>query len=554
MGAGGVPKRTDREASFPEHEATAAAFVRHIAAKYGDAEAAVRGDERATYADLERRSAEVAKALLASGVGKGTKVGLLFPNSPEWLVQWLGITRIGAVAVLLNTFSKPRELGWMLRFGDVAQLHMVDGYLNHDYVERLEACVDGLARHRAGSGLLSVSHPFLREVRVWGGSTPAWASDGPRWVEEASSTISDEVLVAAEEQVTPADPMMIIFSSGSTAEPKAAVHTQGGGIRHPHNLLQFRSMGRDDVVYCPMPLFWVGGLSWTAVGVLHAGARLLFDTRFDPGPTLELLERERVTQISAWPDLAKSLVEHPSFPERKLSIRSGTMAELLPEELRPRNPELLCGSLGMTETLGPHMIEFMPTELPPEKKGAFGRGAPGVEHKIVDPATGETLGPRQEGEICVRGYSLMLGLHRKERSEVFDTDGWYHTGDGGWYDEDGYIYFTGRLGDMIKTAGTNVAPREVELVAAAVFPEIMHVAVVGIPHPDHGQHVAMAVVPRHGHQVDPDQVKARLKEELSSYKVPRHVAVLAEDELPWLDSQKVDRRRVSELLAQRFPA
>src|SRR5262249_26341973 len=160
---------------------------------------------------------------------------------------------------------------------------------------------------------------------------------------------------------------------------------------------------------------------------------------------------------------------HPSFRRRDLSsVRSGNLFPLLPG-VPPSDPELRPNSLGMTETAGPHTIDRMDADLPERLRGSFGRPVPGLEHKVVDPETGATLPPGSPGEICVRGYTLMQGLHKQEREDVFDRDGFYHTGDRGYFDAEGVLFFQGRLGELIKTAGANVSPREVE-VAIEAFP------------------------------------------------------------------------------------
>jgi len=177
---------------------------------------------------------------------------------------------------------------------------------------------------------------------------------------------------------------------------------------------------------------------------------------------------------------------------------------------------------------------------------------PGVEHKIVDPVTLEEVPVGATGEVWLRGYSLMLGLHKRERADTFTADGWYRTGDAGHFDEDGHFYFTGRMGDLIKSAGMNITPRDVELVLEAM-PEVAMAFVAGVPAGERGEDVAAAVALRPGEALDEDEVRARVKAEIASYKVPRHVAVFAsQTELPWLDSGKVDRRRLTALLVARF--
>jgi acyl-CoA synthetase (AMP-forming)/AMP-acid ligase II len=324
-------------------------------------------------------------------------------------------------------------------------------------------------------------------------------------------------------------------------------------VRHPHNLGQFRELGPDSRMYTPMPLFWVGGLAYTLVAAIHAGAAVVFEERFEPGTTLQLLERERITHLTGWPHMGKALAEHPDYPSTDLSsITSSGLSDLLPARLRPADPELRSNSLGMTETFGPHSVEDRSVDWPESKRGTYGRAVPGVEHRIVDPMTGEELPAGEMGEVWVRGYSLMDGLLGVERSEAFTADGWLRTGDGGWLDGDGHLFFRGRLGEVIKSSGTNVTPREVEL-ALEELPEVMHAFVLGIPHTDRGEDVAAAVVLRPGVEAGPDELRAAVKEVLSTYKVPRHLALFATPrDLPWLESGKIDRRAVQQLLVDEF--
>ena len=539
-----------RTTDFPPFTPTSPALVRECARRRGDTTFIVLGDQRLTYAEAEARSARLAKALLVSGVGKGTHVGLLAPNGPEWVVGWFAISRIGAVAVLLNTYNKAPELRRILRHSDQAVLLTVGRHLGHDYLDRLEQAAPDLV-DQPHEHLLMPSHPYLRAVWTWDAEPRTWCGDIASLTARADA-VSDELLAEAEAEVHPADPMVMVYSSGSTADPKAAVHTHGAVVRHAHNLGQMRDLRSDDVLYTPMPLFWVGGFSFTLVGAMHAGATLVFEEQFEPGATLELIERERVTQVLGWPHMAKTLVDHPSFAERDLSsIRAGSMAALLPQHLQADADVPKANSLGMTETLGPHTFDTR-DELPPEKVGSFGRSVPGVEHKIVDPITGEDLSNGQVGELWLRGYSLMVALHKRERADTFTADGWYRTGDAGWFDEDGHFYFTGRMGDLIKSSGMNITPREVEEVLEAMD-EVVMAYVTGIDHPDRGQDVVAAVALRPGEELDEAGARSRLKDELASYKVPRRIAVFGDQtELPWLDSGKVDRRRLTALLEERF--
>jgi acyl-CoA synthetase (AMP-forming)/AMP-acid ligase II len=540
-----------REPSFPPFTPTAAELVRHAARRFGDKPLAILGDQRLTYADAEVLSARLAKGLLASGIGKGARVGLLAPNSPQWIVGWLGATRIGAVTTLLNTYSKARELGWLLRHADVQLLLTVDRYLGNDYLERLEHAVPDLAGQEH-ERIFVASNPFLRAIWTWGDGRRPWAGPIDELAERGHG-VRDEILHECEREVTPADPMVVVYSSGSTADPKGAVHAHGPAVRHAHNLWQMRDLIEDDVLYTPMPLFWVGGFSFTLIAAMHAGATLVFEEQFEPGATLELIERERVTQVLGWPHMAKALIDHPTFKDRDLSsIRGGSYAALLPQQLQADAEVPRANSLGMTETLGPHTFDSKDNPLPAEKAGSFGFSVPGVEHKIVDPVTLEDQPVGDTGELWIRGYSVMLGLHKKERSEVFTPEGWYRTGDGGYFDEDGHFYFTGRMGDLIKASGMNITPRDVEL-ALEALPEVVLAFVCGIPAGERGEDVVAAIALSPGETLDEEEARKRVKEEIASYKVPRRILVFGDQtELPWLDSGKVDRRRLAAILEERF--
>ncbi len=528
--------------------------MRHVADRWGDRDLVLLGERRLSYQDLEAESRHLARALLASGVTRGSRVGLLAPNGPEWVVAWLAAARIGALVVLLNTFHQARELGWALAHCEAEVLLTVDTYLNHDYCARLEQAVPGLGEQRHES-IACGSHRSLRAVWMWSktATTPSWAGSVEALLDR-SDDVSDERFLMAADGVEPQDPMVVIYTSGSTSEPKGVVHSHATVIVHPFNLLQFRDLATSDMLYTPMPLFWVGGLSYTLVSVMHAGATVLFEERFEPGATLELIEQRRATHVVGWPHTAKALVEHPTFAERDLSsIRGGSFDELLPAHLRVSDPRRRATSLGMTESLGPHSIEPLGVELPEGKEGSFGRSVPGIEHRIVDPGTRVELPAGETGEIWIRGYSLMLGLLGRDPVEVFEPGGWYRTGDGGYLDADGHLYFEGRMGTVIKAGGTNVAPREVEL-AIEQQPGVMHAFVVGVPAADgRGEAVAAAVVARPDTDVSPEELRAGLRAEIASYKVPRHVAVFADQQgLPWLESGKIDLQALRRLLADRF--
>ena len=565
------PSRGARVPVFPDHLPTVPELLRVGRERYGDRDCVVTPDARLTYAEVDDLSLVLAARLVRAGVGKGAHVGVLFPNGWQWVVAWAAATRVGAVAVPVNTFYRTPELAGFLRHADVQYLLAVPSFLHHDYVERLETIAPELADQDAAQSagrLVVPTLPQLRRIMLWDDSPVRWAEGGfgsglggrQRGGDVPDTDPLSAVVDAMGQDVVPADPMLITYTSGSTGEPKGVVHSHGALVRHARNLAALSGVDPTARLWTPMPLCWVGGFSFTLLRAMSVGAAFLTQDVLDAGTALQLMARERVTHVSAWPAVSKSLREHPGFLTTDLSsIRSGSFYDAVPAEHRPRDPSLTVTSLGMSETCGPHTFWYPEDEVqgaPEEYRGTFGHEVPGTEHRIVDPETGAELPPGQEGEVLVRGYSLMLGLNRKERAEVFDADGWYHTGDRGYF-RDGWFFFTGRQSDLIKTAGSNVAPIEVES-ALMGLPEVKLAFVLGVPHPDRGQDVVALVVPDpDASHLDPSElvttVRTQIGEQLSSYKVPGRIFAVTNEDVPWLTSQKADRRALG-VLAEKLAA
>jgi acyl-CoA synthetase (AMP-forming)/AMP-acid ligase II len=444
------------------------------------------------------------------------------------VTAWAAAARIGAIVIPVNTFYSAAELERFMRHADVQYVIGVRSFAGHDYFSQLSEIADDL--------------PHLRRLLL----------DDP-CVEELSDEQPSSRSTAMQADVHPGDPLFITYTSGSTGEPKGVVHSHGGAIRHARNLAALSGIDSTSRIWTPMPLCWVGGFQFGMLRAMSVGGCFVTQEQFDPGTALKLVGAERVTNMAAWPAVSKAMLEHPDFRDTDFSALRGPASfyEALPPDRRPPDPGLASTSLGMSETCGPHTFwcgDEEVTGVPPEYRGAFGHQVPGMEHRIVDPDTGADLAPGTEGEVLVRGYSLMLGLYKHERAEVFDADGWYHTGDMGYF-RDGYFFFTGRRGDMIKTAGANVAPAEVERVLLTM-PEVKLAFVVGIPDPVRGQQVVAAVVPWEPESFDERALTSTLREQLATYKVPSRVVSFPEEDLPWLVSQKVDRRALARLLEQ----
>jgi acyl-CoA synthetase (AMP-forming)/AMP-acid ligase II len=509
-----------------------------------DGEFLVTDNERLTFGEADTASLELAGALLASGVGKGTRVGILFPNCAQWLICWLAAARIGALTVPLSTFAPGAELGRLLRHTDVQVLLVGRAIAERDLVERITDALPGL--DGGGPAIAEPTAPYLRRIHVWPGCERAWASPWPSCEESAAPLAR-----SAEDEVRAADDLVVVTTSGTTALPKSVVHSHGSLVRHAYILAHHRGVTSADRIYSPMPFFWVGGLTMVVLQALSTGATILAQDVFEAGSTLALLERERATIISCWAQASQAMADHPDFAKRDLStVRGGTMLQALPSDQRPTEPDLTPNLLGMTETGGPHtMVEVPDTPLPPEMRGSFGIPLPGVvQHRIVDPASGVEPPSGQEGEIQVRGQILMSGVYKQERHEVFTADGWYDTGDRGFFDAAGHLHFTGRASALIKTAGSNVSPAEVESVLDAM-PGVLHSFVVALPHPVRGQVVGAAVVPANGALLSVETIATHARRNLSTFKVPTVIHLIAENDLPMLPTGKVDRQGLVRVLS-----
>jgi acyl-CoA synthetase (AMP-forming)/AMP-acid ligase II len=533
--------------AFPTYAPTVPNMLDALRSSFGAADCVVTPRARLTFAELDAHSRRFAARLVELGVVKGTHVGVLYPNGVDWVVAWCAAARLGAVTVPVNTFYREAELGRFLRHADVQVLVGVPGLLRRDFAASIESVAPDLARDAQGR-LRSAALPQLRSVAFSGQPVPAWAEQLAAIEIDARSL---DRVAAMGGGVRPADTALITYTSGSTGEPKGVVHSHGAVVRHAYNLAALSAAGPATRVWSPMPLFWVGGLVYAFLRSVIAGGCFLTQDVFEPSSALALLERERATDIAAWPAATRAMLEHPDFASTDLgALRSG-WPEALPPDRRPNDPTLTVHTLGMSETCGPHTFKTEAETahgVGPEDRGAFGHPVPGLQHRIVDPDTLCDLPSGEQGELLVRGYSLMTGLYGRERSDVFDTDGWYHTGDLG-YLRDGWLFFTGRRSDLIKTNGSNVSPAEVEACLCEL--ESLRAAfVVGVPDAIVGQRVVALVVPSERTAVDVEHIRVALRSRLASYKVPAAILPIDGTAVPLLASQKVDRARLTDLACQ----
>ena len=469
--------------------------------------------ERVSYAEAYDASAALARELLATGAGKGTHIGLLYPNGVAFVVAMLAAARIGAVVVPFSTFGTAAELRAQLADADIEILLSARRYRGNDYVERL-------------AGVSDVEAPCLR--RVW------FDTDEPIRPGEG---VDPELLAACEDDVDGCDVLAIIYTSGSTGPPKGAVHTHESLLGHQRNLNEIRGLTPGDRLFCNSPFFWIGGFGFALLATLLAGSTLICSNAVEPAETLDLLEAEQPTVTNGFVAGIAALTRHPSFGSRDLSsMRRGNLYPIMAPDARPADPDLRHNMLGMTEAGSVVLLSGDDTDQPESRRGSYGKPAPGFETMVLG-----------SGELCIRGPYLMQGYYGRSREESFDADGWFHTGDLVRVDDDGFYYFVGRAGAMIKTAGANVTPAEVEKALDSVLDGAATAHVLGLPDPERGQIVAAVLVLDRPLDIADDLLRSRLRELLSAYKIPRRFVRIPRAQLPVMSSGKIDMPALARL-------
>lgn len=481
--------------------------------------------DRVGFAEAEAWSRRIASALMTNGVARGSRVAMLMGNSVDFGLTFLAVTRIGAIALPLSTMSTPAEIKGLLASSDSEFLIAMQSYRGRSFRDVLREAIGS----EPDGELMLRSIPTLR--RVWFGITDL----------EAAGQADTPSVNAAQEQVTSADTLMLVHTSGSTSAPKGVIHTHGQVIRNMRRQNATRGLTESEVLFSNSPWFWVGGLAYSFLATLIAGARLICSSA-RPADMLDFIEAERPTMCNGVASTMLALAQDPSFADRDFSfLRRGNLYPIMPAEVRPRDPELRYNLLGMTEAGSVCLVGDTEDDLPEEKRGAFGKPVAGLETRVVDPETGQD---GESGELWLRGPNVMQGYYGRERHDTFDEEGWYHTGDMFRVDKGGDYFFRGRTGDIIRTSGAQVSPREVEG-ALSDLTGGRTAIVIGVPDPARGQLVTAVMVG--SDPVNEAELVTALRERLSPYKVPRRFLTMEESDLPTLSSGKIDLKRLVEI-------
>jgi len=498
---------------------TVGGFLAEVVRRHGPDEAIVLDDAllggstvRWSYERLGSESRRLARSLIAMGIAPGDTVAVLMGNRPEAIAAIFGAGLVGAVAAPVSTFSPRPELEQLLELCSarvvLTQRELLGRRLDHD--------VEDVARRL----------PMLERTVSLG--TSSWDD----FLQEGSPVTEDD-LNRRSDGVAPADPALVIFSSGTTATPKGILHSN----RAPtlQFWLQARIFGRhrDTRMFSALPIFWTAGLN-TAVGsTLAAGGCWVAQETFEPGAALALLARERVTEPYTLPHQTAAMAEHPDWSGTDLSaVRCayGKGAYARQPSARPDPGWIMPVGYGMSETCA-FVTGYRSDETREQMKVGNGRLLAGTRLRVLDPQSGRALDIDEGGELAVAGETLMLGYLGRDPADCVDVDGFFHTGDTGHVDPQGIVHYTGRRTEMIKTGGANVSPAEIE-VALRACPPVKLSRVLGVPDERLDQLVVACVVCKDGTSATEAEVQAFLRERLAPYKVPKRVIFLGPDEVP----------------------
>ncbi|HVK15886.1 MAG TPA: AMP-binding protein [Fimbriiglobus sp.] len=507
--------------------------LRRTTERVPDAEALVVCSQgfRTTYRELWNLTDRAARGLLALGVRRGDRVGVWAPNRYEWVVAQFATARIGAVLVNINPAYRTTELEYALTRAGVSVLLLARGFRSADYRRMLDE-----VRPRCGA---------LREAIVFDDDWPALLDRG--------ESVPGAELAAREAELQFDDPINIQFTSGTTGFPKGATLSHHNILNNGFFVGEVLGYTERDRVCVPVPFYHCFGMVLGTLACSTHGACLVAPGEgFDPGATLEAIQAERCTSLYGVPTMFIAELEHPRFGEFELrSLRTGVMAgSPCPVETmrqvrdRMHMREVTIG-YGMTET-SPISTQTALDDPVEKRVGTVGRVHPHVEVKVIDPVTGRVVLRGERGELCTRGYGVMIGYWDDPEStaNAIDSAGWMHSGDLATLDGEGYVNIVGRIKDMIIRGGENVSPREIEEYLLT-HPAVGDAQVIGIPSARYGEEVMAWVRVKHGARATAEELTAYCDGRIARFKIPRHWKFV--DAFPMTVTGKVQKYRMREV-------
>jgi fatty-acyl-CoA synthase len=547
------PSYLSRPASEPLHGETIGSFLDRTVAQHGDHEALVSRQQgkRYTYRQLDAEVRRLARGLLALGLQKGDRVALWSANTAEWLITQYAVSRSGGILVSLNPAYRLREIEYALKFAGVTILVAAPQFRTTDHVALLEELAPEL-RTCAPGRLEAARLPTLKHIVY---TSDAAQPGSWRWADvlELAAGIPDETLRRAEQQIDFDDPVSIQYTSGTTGRPKGAVLSHHSLVNNGFFIGECQQLTAADRICVPVPLFHCFGMvDANLAAMTHGAAIVLPSETFDPLASLQTIEAERCTALYGVPTMFIAQLEHPRFDEFNFdSLRTGlTGGAPVPIELmrqitgRFKMPEFTIG-YGMTEMSGVSFQSERDDDLD-VRCHTVGAMLPHMESKIVDSETGRIVPRGTPGELCMRGYMVMLGYWNDPDATraAVDEAGWMHTGDVGILRDDDHAQIVGRIKDMIIRGGENIFPREIEEFLYT-HPAVSQVSVIGIPDRKYGEEVCAWISLKEGAATTEEEIREFCKGQIATYKIPRVIRFTRE--FPMTASGKIQKFRLREL-------
>ena len=532
---------------------TFADLLADAAKRWGPREALFHEGRRFTFDALEAHVDATAKGFLKLGVSPGDRVALWMSNRPEWIFAFLALSKIGAVTVPLNTRFRAVDLEYVVRQSDASTLISVDRSGPVEFLSIISEIIPEV-RTQAAARFDCARFPALRRVVILGTEVPTGTVDFQD-VLRSGEAVSDGESDRRAAGVDPEATTLMLYTSGTTGFPKGVMHNHCIQ-RNVIDIANRQGYRTDDVILMNWPLFHVVGLYLGPLLTIACGTRCVLTTTFDAAESLALIEKERVTRIWGFDTQLAALSSHPDRSRADLSsLRTGlgAVGMVSSEQVARRAQDLLCRTVsgwGMTE-IGAGVTIGCPEGAKDDAWLTSGYPLPGLEFKVIDPATGRDVPHGELGELCARGYSVSRGYYKKpeETAKAIDAEGWLHTGDVATMRADGAIRFLGRYKDLLKVGGENVDPAEVEGFLLT-HPGVAQVQIVGVPDVRLTEVACACVVAKPGHTIDNAALDAYCRGKLASFKIPRFTLCLAE--FPMTASGKPQKFKLREMAAAKF--
>lgn len=495
-------------------------------------------------AELQQESVAAARSLLAFGIGRGDAVGVLLGNQPEWVIMALAASHVGATLVPLNTWYKESELGWTLRHCSLKLLVSATRFIKSDYLGLLHRIMPE-ARGAPPGAIASPAYPALKSL-FFLGDVPTGI---PSWSDflKAGEQIPAADFAAATARAGGADTAFILYTSGSTADPKGVLLNGQGVVDNGFELGLRRGIVEEDRVWLGTPLFYGLGATNALPATLTRGATLVLQDYFEAGSGIETIRSTGATVYYGTGNMTRAMLDHADYAQAKIGSlqkgNAGTVAEYKRLTLIEMGITDAVPAYGLTETYGNATVGW-PDDPLEAKIETSGTPLPGMEMRIVDPKSGRDLPPGEVGLVLIRGHTTPGYLDNpQETAKALRPDGFFDTGDLGRFDSNGRFIFHSRLKEVIKSGGINVSPVEVEQLIAS-HPDVRDAYVVGVADPVRGELVVAFVDA--ASPVAETQIKAFVKERAASFKVPHHVFFRSEEQLPRLASGKVAKHKLQQ--------